>query len=474
MAQKLKRAALMFGQVAQEPPKPTLSDFYRGTGEGQIGAVQGVTKQVDDETKKIPGSFGMTYGDDGKASFVPGENQFNPTVAAPTTSTTQFDKDKKYTSSADAAAAATAAEDAGVALDKDKATAVGKLDEAVTDASKKAGEASTAAQEKLTKGNLGERRAPSELEKQAQDYRNVLTSTPGTSNIGAVKNLMQFYDMTKYGALESGLRQGEIALARQQAGVTEAGMEMAEGARAGAVEGYKQGAEQAYTDVRKLIDEDKKAELEKIDKFYKDEKDKAAAAGASAAQQAGDLQKEEDAKADVEINANFRNISEGPGNNIQNILNQLAGRAGGNWLRERGSQALGPLKVKFDTILDNAKAIQASVTLSRAEKKAQLERLSKDAKALEGQMAGELAAFLGDTNTHPGDALDAAEQIVASGLHKSMDYRSIRKIMDRIARDYKNRPNIEEYGSPGKIYKIYEALSGGNNIDNHKFIQGKR
>jgi len=333
MAQKLRKSALMFGQVAQpEPPKPTLSSFYGGVGAGQVGAVEKVGEGVRTETSKLPGVFGgvtETKDEAGKTTgYALGAGEaatpFKATVARTPT-------DLKTTGSLDVTATV---DDKGNITYKDKAgnvvqgptaaqvgdwtsnaaanvsalqTAGAKeeaaLQEASTKASEKAGETLKQQQDRLTKGKLGERREASELEKQAQDYRNILTTTPGTTNIAAVKNLMQFYDMKKYGSLESGLRQGEIALARQEAGSTEAGLQTAEGARTGAIEGFKEATQENYDKLTKAIEQDKQNKLKAIKDYYSSEIGKqqstAETAKAKADELAGVERKAEAKKAEV-------------------------------------------------------------------------------------------------------------------------------------------------------------------------------
>lgn len=465
MAQKLKKASLMFGQAGQEPAKPTLSGFYGGVGAGQTGAIRDVTKGVEEETKKLPGAFGIAYDDAGKAAFTPGTAEapsvFKPSVTLPAPAAAPTAPPTFKTSEE----AAKAAEAAGKKVEdleterKEKETELGKSTET---ALTKAGEVSTEQQKKLTEGKLGERREASELEKQAADYRNVLTGTPATSNIGAVANLMKFYDMSKYGALESGLRQGETALARQEAGATQAAMETAEGARAGAVEGFKTGAQQAYEQAQKLIGEEKTSQLGKIGEYYKGAKEAAGAEKATAETEQKRLAGEEETKAKTEFDTLSNEIVKNPAANVGNILKSISGRSGDNWLNTQGNKVLGPIKAEVDALTDRANQIIASTVIPREEKTAQLNVIKKQMNEYKGKIAGELAAFLGDTNTSADDALDAAEQIMAAGLIDTLSDEQKNIIKSRIEKDVYNRG---DQGTIDKLMKIYKAFGGKYGFD---------
>lgn len=470
MAQKLKKTALMFGQVGQEPAKPTLSQFYGNVGAGQVGAVEKVGEGVRTEASKLPETFGVKYDESGKPAYTttPSDvtSAFKPSVAiTTTTSPVAIRPEAEYKDSAAAAADVAAAQKSAETLGTEQAIAETKLGESAAEAQRKAGEISAELQKRLTEGKLGERRAPSELEKQAQDYRNVLTGTPGTSNVAAVANLMKFYDMGKYGALESGLRQGETSLARQQAGVTEAGMETAESARAGTVEGFRTGAEQGYKDVQNLINTEKNTQLENIRKFYGDKIDAAKKAGADAETIRAAKQEAEDKAADVNISTTFKEITNNPATNINNVLNAIGGRAGDNWLNTRGTEVLTPIKSKVDNLVDRANQINASAVIPREEKQSQLNLIKEQINELKGEAAGQLTAFLGDTNTRPGDALDAAEQIMAAGLIDSLSENQKNLIKDRIKKDlHIEMFNKNKLSSPDKLMNIYRAFGGTDNL----------
>lgn len=139
---------------------------------------------------------------------------------------------------------------------------------------------------------------------------------------------------------------------------------------------------------------------------------------------------------------------------VEQTLKDLSGRSGNNWLRNRGTDVLAPLKGKASSI-----AMEASLgNITKAEARKQVEELR-------GQMARELAAFLGDGNTKPGDALDAAEQIAARGLVDKLSPAEKKMIADRIAKDVhvqvRDKNNLS---SVEKLLNIYRAFGGTENI----------
>lgn len=461
MAQKLRKSALMFGQAAQpEPPKPSLSEFYKGVGTGQAGAVQEIGKGVQKETEKIPGQFGIEYSGDGKAQFSK-DSAFKPTVTPTTTTTVTAPPEGGYTTSEQAAKAAETAGKAIETLGTEEKAAETQLGESTQKSLEKMGEAAKELQDKLTKGKLGERREASELEKSAQDYRNILQTTPGTSNIGAVASLMKFYDMSKYGALESGLRQGEIALARQAAGATEQQLTQAEGERAGAVQQFKETSDQAYDDTKKAIEAEKKTQLENIKKYYDTERGKQQTIKETAEKKQIELKADAE-KFDVTLNQ-VRNNPTISG--LDNILNSLSGRAGDNWLNVRGQEVLRPFQGALKGLSEETISIQNDPNLSVKQRTQKLEDLNERINQYRGGIANELAAFLADTNTSSGDALDAAELIASAGLVDSLSPENKNMILDRIKRDKHISTDKYHVSTPQKLKQIYEAFGGQNAED---------
>lgn len=460
MGQRLKKSALMFGQVSKEPPKPTLSEFYRGVGEGQVGAVGEVTKGVKEKTAGIPGQFGVSYGEGGGAQFTEG-SPFKPTVTF--TTTTQPMPADFGTTSSDASKVAETAGKTSSTLEKEEKDAEVAAGKAATDALTKAGEKSKELGEQLTEKKLGERREASELEMAAKDYRNILTTTPGTSNVEAVASLMKFYD-PKYKTLESGLRQGEIALARQQAGVTEGAMGQAEGERVGAIQEYKTTSEKAYEDTKKLIDKEKEDSLKKIDEYYGGLRGKAETTKADAEKIAGERKAEED-KAEVQkINLAGESIKNNPTmSGISQMLKDFSGRAGNNHLNIQGHKALLPIKSAIEGLVDKAVSVQNDPNLPLSERTKQLEDINKQINGYRGQIAGELTAFLDDQNTNPDDALGAAEQLMARGFIDDLTPEQKTIILNRLRKDSPSDVLYPDKSSRArKRQNIISAFGGGS------------
>lgn len=481
MGQRLKKAALMFGQVEQQP-RPTLSDFYRGVGESQAGAVQDITKGVQTKTGELAGKMGVQYGAEGGAELkaspfksmvqetkgptgqavvTPTGAQYTATGAVSAGPATETDYLQKLEEATKTAAEAKKKAEELEAAQKEKTGAAETAGETLLKTGKEEFEKS---QKALTEGKLGERREASELEKAAQDYRNILTTTPATSNIAAVSNLMRFYD-PKYATLESGLRQGEISLARQQAGATETGMRQAEAERAGAVGMFGKTAEQAYSDLKQKTQEEKQKTLEAIKAYYEP---KIKAEGETARVAANKKQEIEQAKEGFEqkemINA-ADNIKKNPAVNVTNIINAISGRSANNWLNVRGNEVLRPIQQKIDELVNNAVAIQSDATKPYTDRKAAIEKINNEISEYRDKIAGELAAFLGDTNTQPGDALDAAEQIMANGLVDSLSNDQKRMIRDRIRADrHVEMKDRNKISSPEKLQRIYQAFGGTEDL----------
>lgn len=133
---------------------------------------------------------------------------------------------------------------------------------------------------------------------------------------------------------------------------------------------------------------------------------------------------------------------------LEQTLQDLSGRAGDNWLRNRGTEVLVPLKSKASSIA--MEAALGSITKAEAIKQIQ---------ELQAEMARQLAAFLGDVNTHPGDALDAAEQIVARGLIDKLSPEDKKMILNRIAKDlHVETKDKNKLSSVEKLSNIYRAF----------------
>ena len=123
--------------------------------------------------------------------------------------------------------------------------------------------------ERITVGNLGKRGEQSEIEKEAENYQNIIANEPGTSNIAALANLSKFYDMSKYGALESGLRQGELALSRQDMIREKEAMDTAESARSAAVRDYGEQSKRLVGELEEGLTEQEKEQRKNLADYYK-------------------------------------------------------------------------------------------------------------------------------------------------------------------------------------------------------------
>lgn len=314
MAKRLKASSLLLGQVdsARSPKQGSLAEFYSGVSKGQTGAIQKKATETTEATRGLAGDLGLdqTEGDDGKVkTTLKDDSKFRSTVAIPEPITgnrgtyqddyilggppppvvapgtdgkvsvpgqvvmprlsggTDVDSLKR-----DERAISDAIIAAGSSVEEWKASGLSAA-EYINELNRKnaeaAGEAAKEAQERLTEKKLGARGQQSELEKQASDYTNVIASEPGTSNIKALANLTKFYDMGKYGALESGIRQGELALARQEAQSDLAAQQSAESMRAAAISEYGKQSKELGGILQSEVEAANEAERKRVEDYYK-------------------------------------------------------------------------------------------------------------------------------------------------------------------------------------------------------------
>ena len=305
MAKKYKRSSLVLGQVAQPATTPTLAGFYKNVAAGQRGAVEDIGEDVEKKTKGLTGELGLTETEDkdtGKISTGIGDDsKFRVAVDSGDKSISGGPQPTSTTPTA-------TSEAPGFTLSTTKAVAIPKKDDyadnpqgwldavnkALTDLGsniqewknsgkeaedflnellKKNREAAQESiknvNERMTVGNLGKRREQSEIEKQAQDYQNIIANEPGTSNIKALANLSKFYDMSRYGALESGLRQGELALSRQDMIREKEAMGTAESARSAAVRDYGEQSKRLTGELETGLTTQEEEERKKLADYYK-------------------------------------------------------------------------------------------------------------------------------------------------------------------------------------------------------------
>jgi hypothetical protein len=149
---------------------------------------------------------------------------------------------------------------------------------------------------------------------------------------------------------------------------------------------------------------------------------------------------------------------------IDTILNAIKGRAGNNWLRNRGMEVISPLGPKLAGIQADLATI-LSMNLTPAKKTEEIKKIDERITAVKAEVAGQLAAFLDDKGTRPGDALDAAELILATGLQASLPPQTISMIRERI----ESNKHVELFdknnlSSGEKLQRIYAGFGGTRNL----------
>jgi hypothetical protein len=492
MGQRLKKTSLFFGQVAggQQPAeyKSTLSGLYGDVGAGQTEAVKTLGQQVQQKTQGLAGALGLeqkvsdtepdkittTLTDKfrptvdiskGVPSTTPGAaaTPIPSAVSIPTKAEGETDEDYLKKLNAALTAAGTNIED----WKKSGKSAEDYLKDVLKSKQEAAGKAATEAQEQVTEKKLGARPVvQSELEKQASSYQNILASSPGTSNVGAVANLMKFYDTTKYKTLEAGIRQGETALARQEAIKNVGEMSDAERARATAIGEYSKQARELGQTLQQKVGEAGEAESKRLSDYF--------GAGQTAAEKAksdieGEITKTTgriETKAKEDFSSETKKATENQGlTQIDNILKAIKGRAGDNWLNTRGSEVLEPLRTKMAALRDQIDVINQNPSIDTKTKTDRMRTLNTQINDVQRQVAGELTAFLGDTNTKPGDALDAAEQIAAAGLIDLLSEDQKNVIRNRIEKDiHFEERDKNRLSSPEKLLNIYNAFGGTKDL----------
>lgn len=498
MAVKFNRSKHFFGQLAggQSPQDygSTMSSFYGGVGSEQTGAVKKIGEGVEKETKGLAGKLGLTetVGEDGKVSTslsqggpfavtaTPGQPAPatttssgtaatpSPTPPATPTKVTVRDKNADETLDQYLAYLKSTFDTAGGSVEewkKSGKSAEEYLNDLLTKTRTAADKARTAAEGRLTEGKLGQRAEESELEKQAKSYQNVLATEPGTSNIKALAMLTQFYD-PKYLTLESGLRQGEMALGRQEAIGNVEAMSQAEAARAGAIGEYGKQVKGLGQELMSKIGEQEEAKRKEFKDFYSKGQEEAEATQKDVSGRIKKTEADIEAKDAEDLKTASKDLENDPTyTGIENVLNAISGRAGNNWLNTRGNEALKPIKQEMITLSDEAKQIAEHPTLSTKEKIQRLNKIKDKVKQVRGKVARELAAFLGDQNTHPGDALDAAEQIMAAGMVDDLSEDERAMIRQRLWRnkhvEYFDKNHLS---SAEKLARVYKAFGGTEDI----------
>lgn len=490
MGQKLKKSSLFFGQVAggQQPKQyeDTLSGFYGGVGAGQTEAVKTLGQKVQEKTQGLAGTLGLTQTVDEQqptkvtTTLAPG-SQFKPSVdtsqpipsavaggiATPLPATTVTVPEKGAMSDEDYLATLEKTfKDAGTSIEEWKTSgksAQEYLDKVLKDKQEAAGKAATEAQEQVTEKKLGARREASELEKQASMYQNVLATSPGTTNVEALASLSRFFD-PKYATLESGLKQGEMSLARQEAIGNVTAQQQAEQARAAAIGEYSKQAKELGQTLQEQVGKAGEAERQRLSEFYgkgltEAEKTKADIEG-KIGKTKGDIETREREELKT-VSTQIADDKTYQG--INNIINAISGRSSNNWLNTQGNKVLAPLKQEMIKYGDEAEQIATSVLLSPQEKTKRLKELQSKIKNVRSRVGAELASFLNEQN--PKDALDAAEMIAYGGFVDDLSENQKKFIRDRILKDMhvelRDKNNIS---TPEKLQSIYRAFGGTEDI----------
>jgi len=149
---------------------------------------------------------------------------------------------------------------------------------------------------------------------------------------------------------------------------------------------------------------------------------------------------------------------------IDTILNAIKGRAGNNWLRNRGTEVIAPYAAKLAGIQADL-ASTLSMRLKPAETAKEVTKIQERINGVKAEIAGQLAAFLDDKNTRPGDALDAAELILATGLQSSLPPQTITMIRERIERNkHVELFDKNNLSSGEKLQRIYAGFGGTRNL----------
>lgn len=148
---------------------------------------------------------------------------------------------------------------------------------------------------------------------------------------------------------------------------------------------------------------------------------------------------------------------------LKNILQAISGRGTNNWLNKQGSTKLAPLVSELATLQLDLQT-KLALKLTPEVLKTELKNFQNKVNEIKGRAAGELAAFLGDGNTSPGDALDAAEQIMAAGLINDLSDVQKRVIKGRLEKDMHVKFDKNLGSSPEKLLGILRAFGSDKKV----------
>ena len=501
MGKRIKRSSLVLGQIAKPATTPSLAGFYKNVAAGTRGAVEDITKGVEQKTQGLGEELGLTETvdkDTGKVSTGMGD-KFKVTVdtgsktisggpqpastpaggtpppaektANKFTLATDTSKSTSRTTTAvssledldkDLKTLNTALKTLGSGLDKLKASgedASKFLEDLLASSRKSAQEVIDEVNSRLSEENLGKIRNPSELEKQAESYQNIIADLPGTSNIEALKNLYSFYDMARYGTLESGLRQGELALSRQEMQGEKSAMEAAESGRASAIGRYGKQSKFLTDELGEELTSQEEAERKKLADYYAGlgaeiEKDKKATET-----EIGNVKKDITKKEEEAVN-NISNEVSGDyeDSNLQSVLDNILELPEGRWLRNQGVAKLQPLKTELANLADQIEQIKANPNIDNRTKVERLKTLKNDMNNVRQRAIGELLAFMDDDNhmvKDPDGALQAISLIGGrSNLMKFItedQKNTAQRLTEKAATTYMNLATSWSKGWPREV-----------------------
>lgn len=505
MARRLKRSSLLFGQTQKPATTPSLAGYYKGVAAGQRGAVQEIGKGVEEKTKGLTGELGLTEtvdaetgkvstgmgdkfkttvtvpGADGKGGSITGgagtvkkgeEPSKSKTLAGPNITTTGTVRTTTGASSLDdlsndQEAFKKALETLGKSITDWEASGVDAkayLDSLLANTRTNANEVIEEVNQRLEEENLGQRRAPSETEKQAQSYQNIIANEPGTSNIKALANLSKFYDMARYGAVESGIRQGELALSREEMQGEKAAMETAEGARSAAIKDYGEQSKRLTGELGTELTEQETEERKKLSEFFDTGKDTLTDEEKRLKGEQENIGKDITKKEEEAVNTLADELSkESEGYSIQKSLDYLTKNLKeGTWLRDQGVTKLQPLQTELANLSDQIEQIKANPNIDNKTKVERLKKLKQDMKNVRERAVGELIAFIGDENhmvKDPDKALDAVMLISRTGLNKYMtenQKKDIQNFASKASQRYMNTAVAFTNGQPREVNGVID------------------
>lgn len=501
MARRLKRSSLIFGQIQKPATTPSLAGYYKGVASGQTGAVKTLGKAVEEKTRGLGAELGIDEtvdadtgevstgmgdkfkatvtvpGADGKGGSITGGSgtvkkgekpSESKTLAGPNITTTGTVRTTTGASSLDdlsndQEAFKKALETLGKSIADWEASGVDAkayLDSLLANTRANANEVIKEVNQRLEEENLGQRREEaSEIEKQAQNYQNIIANEPGTSNIKALANLSKYYDMARYGAVESGIRQGELALSRQEMQGEKEAMETAEGARSAAIKDYGEQSKRLVGELGTELTEQETEERKKLSEFFDTGKDtltdeEKRLKGEQENIGKDIIKKEEEAINDIsnEVSRDYED------SNLQSVLDNILELPEGRWLRDQGVARLQPLKSELANLADQIEQIKANPNIDNRTKAERLKTLKNDMNSVRQRAIGELLAFMDDENhmiKDPDGALQAISLIGGrSNLMKFItedQKNTAQRLTEKAANTYLNLATSWSKGWPREV-----------------------